>query len=189
MKIQPSNLEIGTDSTWTIFLAVPIPMELECYVKIYYPSDLVFTFNTITAQGFFRPPSSDNLSSENMEHNTEEKFMVFEGCNKFNGVGEEPYGRLIIDSLRTPGQIKDSGSFKVEIYKDQGLTKKIAYQDQGGFLDEADLLPGYIFDMTLKPEDPVVGKASGHRITFTTTHPITDNGKIVIYMPPNMDLG
>jgi len=42
MTIQPSNLEIATLSSWTVFLKVPIPMELGCYVKLYYPTDLTF---------------------------------------------------------------------------------------------------------------------------------------------------
>ena len=42
MTIQPSNLEIATLSSWTLFLKVPIPMELGCYVKLHYPSDLTF---------------------------------------------------------------------------------------------------------------------------------------------------
>lgn len=49
MRIQPANLEIATASQWTIYLAVPIPMELGCFVKLYYPSDLLFEYETITA--------------------------------------------------------------------------------------------------------------------------------------------
>jgi hypothetical protein len=66
-------------------------------------------------------------NNEKILWNKKEKSITFKGCNEFNGVGEEPYGRLIIDSLMTPTQVKDSGSFKVEVFKDQGLTQKIAY--------------------------------------------------------------
>jgi hypothetical protein len=62
-----------------------------------------------------------------MTINAKGKTLLFKGCNDFNGVGEEPYGRLLIDSLMTPTQVKDSGSFKVEIFKDKELTKKIAF--------------------------------------------------------------
>jgi hypothetical protein len=65
MRIQPANLEIATASQWTIYLAIPIPMELGCFVKFYYPSDLVFDFETITAQGFFKPPVGDELRPDN----------------------------------------------------------------------------------------------------------------------------
>jgi len=79
-----------------------------------------------------------------MKLNAKEKYLIFKGCNDFNGVGEEPYGRLLIDSLMTPTQVKDSGSFKVEIFKDKALTKRIAFQEQGGFLKATDLQPGLI---------------------------------------------
>jgi len=64
LRIQPSNLEIGTKSQWTIFLTVPIPMELGCYIKMYYPSDLAFEFKRVIAQGFFAPKTGDRLYEE-----------------------------------------------------------------------------------------------------------------------------
>jgi len=59
MKIQPKNLEIGASSQWTIFIKVPIPMELGCFVKVFYPNDLDFDYQQIIAQGFFKPLRSD----------------------------------------------------------------------------------------------------------------------------------
>jgi len=41
-------------------------------------------------------------NNEKILWNKKEKSITFKGCNEFNGVGEEPYGRLIIDSLMTP---------------------------------------------------------------------------------------
>jgi hypothetical protein len=61
MRIQPANLEIATASQWTIYLAVPIPMELGCFIKFYFPNDLVYESLSITAQGFFKPPVGDQL--------------------------------------------------------------------------------------------------------------------------------
>jgi len=130
MKIQPSNLEIGTASQWTIFLTVPIPMELGCYIKMYYPTDLEFEFKRMIAQGFFAPKTGDRLYEEQINSQVDEKrgpYIAFEGCNDYNGVGYEPYGRLVINTLRTPSQIKDSGQFSIEIFKSKSLSKRIAY--------------------------------------------------------------
>ena len=102
LRIQPSNLEIGTKSQWTIFLTVPIPMELGCYIKVYYPADLVFTFKRMIAQGFFAPKTGDRLYEEQINpvfDDTKGPYIAFNGCNDYNGVGYEPYGRLVINTL------------------------------------------------------------------------------------------
>ena len=121
--------------------------------------------------------------------NKKEQNLLFKGCNDFNGVGEEPYGRLLIDSLMTPTQVKDSGSFKVEIFKDKALTKKIAYLEQGGFLKATDLQPGWIKKLKISPLNPGVGKKTGHRVTFDIIHSISDNGKIRVIMPAFVNIG
>lgn len=87
-------------------------MELGCYVKVYYPKDLVFEFKRMIAQGFFAPKSGDRIYEEQISPVTSEKkgpYIAFQGCNDYNGVGYEPYGRLVINTLMTPPQIKDSG--------------------------------------------------------------------------------
>lgn len=124
-----------------------------------------------------------------MKRNLKEKSLLFKGCNDFNGVGEEPYGRLLIDSFMTPTQVKDSGSFKVEIFKDKALTKRIAFQEQGGFLKATDLQPGLIEKLKISPLNPGVGKRTGHRVTFDIIHTISDNGKIRVVMPPFVNIG
>jgi hypothetical protein len=70
MKVQPSDLHINTASQWTVFIKMPIPMELGCYVKLYYPSDVIFDFQSIQAQGFFKPERGDYLNEDNMVWNT-----------------------------------------------------------------------------------------------------------------------
>jgi hypothetical protein len=39
--------------------------------------------------------------------------ITFRGCNDFNGIGLEPFGRLLISTITTPAAVKDSGFFKV----------------------------------------------------------------------------
>lgn len=51
-----------------------------------------------------------------------------------------------------------------------------------------DLQPGYVTSAKLQPLHPGVGKWTGHRITFSTTHSISNNGRIVIHMPVGMQL-
>lgn len=97
LKIQPRNMQIGTSSQWTFFLKVHIPVELGCYVKLYYPNDLEFDYQQIIAQGLFKPQNGDRLTMENILINPLDipsTSITFKGCNHLNGVGIEPYGRL-----------------------------------------------------------------------------------------------
>ena len=114
--IQPSEFEIGTKSTWSIFLNMPIPMETICYIKIFVPSDLTFELSRIRANGVFSPPAGgSNLSSADWQLNREDTpspSIMFAGCNKESDVGQSPSGSLLIDSISTPLSIKDSGNFK-----------------------------------------------------------------------------
>jgi hypothetical protein len=64
MRIQPANLEIASESQWTFYVEVPIPMGLGCYIKFYYPSDLIFKQENLTAQGFFKRAVGDTLSRD-----------------------------------------------------------------------------------------------------------------------------
>jgi hypothetical protein len=191
MKVQPSDLEIGAASQWTVYLKVPIPMELGCHVKLYYPSDIVFDFQSIQAQGFFKPERGDYLNEDNMIWNKNDDpspSLTFKGCNDYNGVGLEPYGRLLISTLTTPGAVKDSGFFKVQVFKDVDLKQMIAYQNQGGYVKQANLIPGQLSGLEFIPLNYGVSERTGHRVTFTTAHPISDNGKIRIVMPENLVL-
>jgi hypothetical protein len=53
---------------------------------------------------------------------------------------------------------------------------------------QEDLMPGYIGELTLTPENPVVGAVSNTRVVFTTANPISDNGMIEITFPELMTL-
>lgn len=59
IKIQPQNMMIGTNSQWTLFIQLGLPMQLGCSVKIYYPKDLKFDYEKVQAQGLFKPPTGD----------------------------------------------------------------------------------------------------------------------------------
>lgn len=114
--------------------------------------------------------------------------ITFKGCNDYNGVGLEPYGRLLISTLTTPGSVKDSGFFKVQVFKDVDLQQMIAYQDEGGYVKQADLQPGQLSGLEFIPLNYGVSEETGHRITFITSHPVSDNGKIRIKMPEGLIL-
>jgi len=89
----------------------------------------------------------------------------------------------------TPNQIKDSGEFKIAIYKDVDLKELIAKQDKGGYLKARDLSPGSITELAVKPMNNRVQEMTSHRVTFTVSHVFSDNGKIVIKMPDLLTLG
>jgi len=129
-------------------------MELKCYVKLFFPSDLRFDFQQITAQGLFKPKRGNQLTMDNMVYNpldSPSPSITWKGCNDFNGVGLESYGRLLVSQFSTPGQIKDSGDFKVFIYKDEQLTQLIAFQEKGGKILAADLQPGTVSQIKISP--------------------------------------
>jgi len=99
-------LEVATSSQWTFFTRVPIPLQIGCWIKLYYPKDTKFTFESITAQGIFKPAQGSQLSVENMELNpldSPSPSIKFRGCNSYNGIGLEPYGRMLVSEFTTPG--------------------------------------------------------------------------------------
>jgi hypothetical protein len=166
-------------------------MELGCYVKLFYPSDVIFDFQSIQAQGFFKPERGDYLNEDNMIWNTSDSpspSITFQGCNDFNGVGLEPYGRLLISTLTTPAAIKNSGFFQLQVFKDEELQQMIAYQDEGGYVKSGDLKSGQLASLSITPLNFGVSETTGHRITFTSVNPISDNGKIRVKMPEALTL-
>ena len=190
--IQPSEFEIGTKSTWSIFLNMPIPMETICYIKIFVPSDLTFELSRIRANGMFAPPAGgSNLSSADWTLNrkdTPSPSIRFAGCNKESDVGQSPSGSLLIDSISTPLSIKDSGNFYVKVYKDVNLDMEIANIQKGVYVEAVNLDPGTITEITMTPEDPAVQKVTVHTITFTNEHALDQSGLIRITFPTTLTL-
>jgi len=57
---------------------------------------------------------------------------VFEGCNSYDGIGSDPYGRLSINDVqRKRGAKGTGGHFRVEIFDDASLRHLIARIDGG----------------------------------------------------------
>jgi len=48
------------------------------------------------------PKIGSVVTQNDVKYNKEESWVVFEGCNHFDGIGIQPYGRLTIDSLSMP---------------------------------------------------------------------------------------
>jgi hypothetical protein len=114
--------------------------------------------------------------------------ITFRGCNEYNGIGLEPFGRLMINTMTTPGAKKDSGFFKLQVFKDEELSMMIAYQDEGGYVKAENLESGVIAELAIEPMNYGVSENTAHRITFTAVHVISDNGKIRIKMPESLTL-
>jgi len=75
-----------------------------------------------------------------------------------------------VKNFKNPGQIKDSGEFKVFIYKDEELTQLIAHQEKGGKIMAADLQPGIISNITIYPTNTVVQEVTELLISFVPAH-------------------
>jgi hypothetical protein len=73
------------------------------------------------------PKRGNKVTQNEVKYNKEDKWIVFEGCNHYDGVGIQPYGRLVIDSISMPEQLKETDKFKIEIFKDSQLSQRIAY--------------------------------------------------------------
>jgi hypothetical protein len=84
------------NSQWIISLKVPMPMETGCYIKIEYPSDLTFDPLQILGSGFFKPKYGDFVAMHEVD--LEKREILIEGC--YEGVGVEPYGRLMVGRSR-----------------------------------------------------------------------------------------
>lgn len=54
--VDPFNTMISTYSTWTLSLKVNIPLEEECYIKIYLPADFGYRTDQMQASGIFIKP-------------------------------------------------------------------------------------------------------------------------------------
>lgn len=57
---------------------------------------------------------------------------MIKGCNSYDGIGADPYGRLSINDVqRKRGSKGTGGHFRVEIFDDENLTQLIARIDGG----------------------------------------------------------
>jgi len=123
LVVQPQSFVVGKFSIWTIFLESPLPMEKECYIKFYLPTDLVFSPESVKGTGLFQPSEDlTEIDADQAPYNpddTPSPSILFKGCmNENELLGQKPSCSLIVDRISTPIMIKDSEAFIVEIYKD-----------------------------------------------------------------------
>lgn len=167
-------------------------METGCFIKIFVPSDLTFELSRIRANGMFSPASGgSNLAAADWaldRSDSPSPSIMFEGCNKDSDVGASPSGSLLIDSISTPLSIKDSGMFYVKVYKDLQLEREIANIEKGVYIEAVNLEPGTLYDLSLEPVDPAVQVVTTHALSFSTEHPLDQNGFFEVSFPQSLTL-
>lgn len=116
--VNPANTMIATYSTWTIVLSdVNIPLQTQCWIKIYLPPDLTYATSSMQASGIFiRPDLSPSLTNADLNiiyrnASIPKSSVTFDGCHSEPALGKTPFGRLDISKIETQSQIKDSGTF------------------------------------------------------------------------------
>lgn len=105
--VDPTNSMISTYSTWSLSLQVNIPLQTECYIKIYLPPDLDYRRENMQASGIFIKPNLDpNLFDEDLnivfrtaDGTIPKSSVIFSGCNSGPSLGKTPFGRLDISSI------------------------------------------------------------------------------------------
>ena len=98
---------ISTFSTWTLSLQANIPLQTECYIKVYIPADFAITRDNMQANGIFIKPNLDqNLYDEDLniifrtaDGSIPKSSVLFHGCNYEPALGKTPFGRLDISSV------------------------------------------------------------------------------------------
>jgi hypothetical protein len=99
----------------------------ECYIKLYLPTDLEYSFESVEAAGMFRPSgNSKQLSTNDLvkipaTSSEPRESILFSGCYLESKYGEKPSGTAKINVITTQRAKMDSGPFAVEIYKDEDM--------------------------------------------------------------------
>lgn len=81
---------------------------------------------------------------------------------------------------------KDSQTFELTIYKDKEMTKKIAVLADGNLLSANQVNPGNLTDVTIKPADWRVQRNTTITVTFTISHNLTSNARVMIRLPSGL---
>ena len=73
--------------------------------------------------------------------------------------------------------------FYVKVYKDLQLEREIANIEKGVYIEAVNLEPGTLYDLSLEPEDPAVQVVTTHTVSFSTEHPLDQNGFFEVSFP------
>jgi hypothetical protein len=163
-KITVGNPIVGSFSPWIFNLNVDTPLDEICYIKVLLPQDIDYDFQTVLATKIFRSSrGTDQLLYSEIGRfpGTESEprsYVILNGCNDQNSLGEAPSGRLIYSNFAMPRAKKDSEPFDIEIYKDNMLTQLIVKMSAGVRILENNISPGPLTDVTLVPGTTQVQK-------------------------------
>lgn len=108
---------------------------------------------------------------------------MFEGCNSYDGIGADPYGRLSINDVqRKRGAKGTGGHFRVEIFDDKALTQLIARIDGGpsaGIVGGSRSAHG---DKNTQPEDTPSASLTGKEYQIQQMNHLLGNILLKQYM-------
>ena len=61
LQVDPSDTTVNTESQWTLSLSSTVPLATECYIKLLFPLDLEYDFQSITGSGIFLPKNLQSI--------------------------------------------------------------------------------------------------------------------------------
>jgi hypothetical protein len=135
------------------------PLEQNCVIRLFFPEDFVYKYDSATVSDIFLPSTSlqngASLTSNNIvvlpANGSVPMSLVFNGCQSIDSIGATPFGSLQLSSLRTQVALKDSGFIGMNIYKDIAMTQLIATLANGLFIPMGSLQPGLIYGVSITP--------------------------------------
>lgn len=63
LQVDPSDTIVNTASQWTLNVDIDVPLMQECFIVLFFPTDLEYNFEFIEADGIFRPVRQSILST------------------------------------------------------------------------------------------------------------------------------
>jgi hypothetical protein len=193
-KITVGDPTVGSYSPWIFNLDVTTPLNKICYIRVYLPQDIAYDFQSVRVTKIFKSERNSGvlLNSEVNRYpatgSDPRNYVVLNGCNDENSLGEAPSGRLIYENFAMPRAKKDSDPFDIEIYKDEDLTQLICKMSAGVRILETNITPGKLTGVSLVPGSAQVQKTTEYTISFTTSHQLEKNSMVEIRMPAGVTL-
>lgn len=80
-------------------------------------------------------------------------YIVLNGCQDTNALGEAPSGRMVYTEFAMPRAVKDSEPFNIEIYKDEDLKYLIAEMTDGVRITKKSIKEGPLTGVTIEPDN------------------------------------